>query len=363
MYLSDIQIVNFKNYIEKRYSFSPDINCIVGLNGVGKTNLLDAIYYLSMSKSYFSNMDNMNIRHGEEFFAIHGDFVFDSLEGQSRVSCIQQSGKRKVLKFNDKEYNRLADHIGLIPSVMISPYDIDYINGMADVRRKYFDSILSQLDKNYLDKLMIYNKLIANRNALLKQMYENDHFVEDELVVWDNQLISVAHFIYEKRKGFIHDFLPIFMHYFSTITAHKEQVNIQYQSSLANSDMQTLLKENRQRDFYSQHTSNGIHKDDYLFEMNNFVVKRYCSQGQQKSFLIALKLAQGEYVKQIKGKCPLLLLDDIFDKLDENRITELISMVNGKGFGQVFITDTDKDRISNLLTNNNINFNLIEIEA
>lgn len=361
MYLSEIQIGNFKNYQEKRYSFLPNINCIVGLNGVGKTNLLDAIYYLSMSKSYFSNMDNMNIRHGEDFFAIHGDFVFDDVAGKSRVSCIQQNGKRKILKFNDKEYSRLADHIGLIPSVMISPYDTDYINGMADVRRRYFDSILSQLNKDYLDKIMSYNKLLAHRNALLKQMFDNNRLVEDELSVWDEQLANYAQFIYEQRKNFIQDFLPIFVHYFSTITAHKEQVNIQYQSSLDQADMLTLLQENRQKDYYSQHTSCGIHKDDFLFEMNNFTVKRYCSQGQQKSFLIALKLAQGDYIRQLKDKAPLLLLDDIFDKLDENRIAELIRMVNGNDFGQTFITDTDKNRIVNLLTSNNIEFNLIEL--
>ena len=362
MFLKDIQLINFKNYSERNFEFSEGVNCIVGLNGIGKTNLLDAIHYLSMTKSYFNSIDQLSIRHEEDFFAIHGNFVVEAIEGITKVSCIQQKEKRKILKINQKEYDRLAEHIGNYPSVMISPYDTDYINGSSDIRRKYFDSTISQFDKIYLENLIRYNKILQHRNALLKHFAEKKFFNEQEISIWDDKLVEYGVKIFETRKKFLNDFLPVFNQFFSIITPN-EEISIEYKSQLYEDDFCNLLKMNQQKDFLSQYSSTGIHKDDFLFTMNNFSVKKFCSQGQQKSFLVVLKLAQYEYIKQIKDKKPLLLLDDVFDKLDQNRIEQLIGLVAGNNFGQVFITDTHKERIVGLFKDTNIDYGLIEISA
>jgi len=225
MYLKTIQLINFKNYSEQTFEFSSGVNCIVGLNGVGKTNLLDAIHYLSMTKSYFNSMDMLSIRHDEDFFAIHGNFVEEEAEVMNKVSCIQQKEKRKILKVNQKECDRLAEHIGCYPCVMISPYDTDYINGSADVRRKYFDSTISQFDKHYLDNLIRYNKILLHRNALLKHFAEKNCFNEQEISIWDDRLAGFGVKIFETRKFFLEHFLPVFNRFFSIIT-HNEAVSI-----------------------------------------------------------------------------------------------------------------------------------------
>ena len=360
MFVKDIQLINFKNYSERTFEFSEGVNCIVGLNGVGKTNLLDAIHYLSMTKSYFNSVDMLSIRHGEDFFAIHGNFAVEGEDGTNKVSCIQQREKRKILKINQKEYDRLADHIGNFPSVMISPYDADYINGNAEIRRKYFDSTISQFDKMYLENLIRYNKMLLHRNALLKHFAEKKAFNEQEISIWDDRMVECGTKIFETRRKFLDDFLPVFNQFFSVITPD-EAVAIEYKSQLFEDDFCNLLKKNRQKDFLSQHSSAGIHKDDFLFTMNGFSVKKFCSQGQQKSFLVVLKLSQYEYIKKIKGKKPLLLLDDVFDKLDQNRIEQLIGLVAGRHFGQVFITDTHKERTQELFNGKNIDYLLIEV--
>ncbi len=362
MYIHDIQLVNFKNYEEAKFEFSPKVNCIVGNNGVGKTNLLDAVHYMSMTKSYFGSLDMPNINHGKDFFAIHAHCVFDDVEGLQKISCIQQEGKRKIFKINQKEYDKMSDHIGLLPSVMISPYDTDYINGIAEIRRKYFDSIISQIDKNYLSDLMTYNRLLSQRNAILKQQYDRNRFDKTELQIWDERLVHLGQLIFAKRQDFLQEFVPVFEDYFNRISPEKEVINVEYVSQLQNGDFSTLLSNSGERDFYSQHTSVGIHKDDYKFEMNAYPVKRYCSQGQQKTFLVALKLSQFAIIKQLTRKVPLLLLDDVFDKLDNDRIGELIKMVAGNSFGQVFISDTNKERMENLFQNHHIDFNLIVVE-
>ena len=360
MYIKDIQLINFKNYSERTFAFSESVNCIVGLNGVGKTNLLDAIHYLSMTKSYFNSVDYLSVRHDEDFFAVHGNFAVEDVEGTTKVSCIQQKEKRKIVKINQKEYDRLAEHIGNFPSVMISPYDTDYINGNSDVRRKYFDSTISQFDKIYLENLIHYNKILQHRNALLKHFAEKNAFNEQEISIWNDKLVEYGTKIFEKRKQFLEEFMPVFNRFFSVITPD-EKISIEYKSQLFEDNFHNLLKINQQKDFLSQHSSVGIHKDDFLFTMNGFSVKKFCSQGQQKSFLVVLKLAQYEYIKQIKGKKPLLLLDDVFDKLDQNRIEQLIGLVAGKHFGQVFITDTHKERIMELFNGKNIDYWLLEI--
>ena len=360
MFLQKIQLVNFKNYDDATYQFSPKVNCITGLNGVGKTNLLDAIHYLSMTKGYFNHADQLSIRHGEDFFAIHGDFVLENTDGTTKISCIQQREKRKVLKVNQKEYERLSEHIGNYPSVMISPYDTDYINGNSDVRRRYFDSAISQFDKIYLDNLINYNKIVSHRNALLKYFAERQTFNEQEISIWTDRMMDFGTKIFQTRKQFLEDFLPVFTQLFSLISP-EEQVLIEYKSQLQEDDFAALLKSARQKDYMAQYSTVGVHKDDFLFTMNDYSIKKFCSQGQQKTFLIVLKLAQYEYIKQLKGQNPILLLDDVFDKLDANRVNQLISLVISNDYGQVFITDTHKERMSELFKNKNIELNLVEV--
>ncbi|MDR0602797.1 MAG: DNA replication and repair protein RecF [Bacteroidales bacterium] len=360
MFLKDIQLVNFKNYDNRSYHFSPKVNCIVGLNGIGKTNLLDAIHYLSMTKGYFNHADQLSIRHGEDFFAIHGDFILDNIEGTTKVSCIQQREKRKILKVNQKEYDRLSEHIGNYPSVMISPYDTDYINGTADVRRKYFDSAISQFDKIYLDNLIHYNKVLAHRNALLKYFNEKQSFNEQEIAIWNDRMIDLGNKIFHTRKQFLESFLPVFNRIFSLISS-QECVSIDYKSQLLEGDFSVLLKAAQQKDYMAQYSTVGTHKDDFLFIMDSYPVKKFSSQGEQKSFLIVIKLAQFEYIKQLKGQKPLLLLDDVFDKLDNERVNQLISLVISDDYGQVFVTDTHKERMIELFDNKNVDYSLIEI--
>ncbi len=361
MYLKSLTISNFKNYIEANLEFSEKINCFVGDNGEGKTNLLDAIYYLSFCKSYFNLVDMQNIKHETDFFAIHGQYSRKD-EQQDLVSCIQKRNQRKAFKINKKEYERLADHIGLFPLVMVSPYDRDLINEGSEVRRKYIDSVISQFDRIYLDDLMSYNRALQQRNALLKQFAETNRFEPASLEMWNFHLQKHGENIYQKRKIFLEEFIPLFQHYFAFISGGKEKVSIAYLSQLNDNDMDALLKDNIQRDRALQYTSVGIHKDDLDFTIGNFPIKKFGSQGQQKSFFIALKLAQFEYTKNIKGFKPILLFDDIFDKLDNTRVEQLIKLVADQNFKQVFITDTQAERIAHVFEKIDIPHKLFKVE-
>jgi DNA replication and repair protein RecF len=313
-----------------------------------------------MTKAYFNHTDQQSIRHGEDFFAVHGNFVMDNAEGMTKLSCIQQRDKRKIFRINQKEYERLSEHIGNFPSVMISPYDTDYINGTSDVRRRYVDSAISQFDKVYLDTLIQYNKVLAQRNALLKIFWDRQQYSDVEMSLWNERMIDLGNIVFQTRKRFLADFLPVLNRLFPIISPG-EEISIEYKSQFHEDSFENLLKEARQKDYYSQHSSVGIHKDDFLFTMNTFPVKKFCSQGQQKTFLIVLKLAQFEYVKQLKKLKPLLLLDDVFDKLDAKRVNQLIELVVSDDYGQVFITDTHKERMLELFKNKDVDFNLIEI--
>ena len=348
MHLKEIQLINFKNYEEGLFSFSSGLNAISGPNGIGKTNLLDAVHYLSMCKSYYTATDQQNIRHDAGFFALHG--VFDEGGAEAKVSCIQKSNSRKIFKIHQKEYDRLSDHIGRFPSVMISPYDQDYIQGGSELRRRYFDSVMSQLDHAYLDGLVQYNRLLAQRNALLKQAYEHACLQPADFEVWDERLSLFGTQIHVARINFLEEFLPVFLHYFRQIADDGEMAEIRYESILDGQPMADGLRESLQRDYYSGHTTCGIHKDDFLFLCNGYPVKRYCSQGQRKTFLIALKLAQFEYIRQVKKVKPLLLLDDVFDRLDQRRVRCLTQLVADEQFGQVFLTDTDAQRLESVCT-------------
>ncbi len=361
MYLKSLTISNFKNYTESSLEFSEKINCFVGDNGEGKTNLLDAIYYLSFCKSYFNQVDSQNIKHEANFFAIHGEYSRKD-EKHDLISCIQKRNQRKVFKINKKEYERLADHIGLFPLVMISPYDRDLINEGSELRRKYIDSVISQFDRIYLDDLINYNKALQQRNALLKQFAEANRFDPFSIEIWNIHLQKHGENIYQKRKVFLKEFMPLFQHYFAFISGAKEKVDITYLSQLNDNDMEGLLKDNVQRDRGLQFTSVGIHKDDFDFIMDGFAVKKFGSQGQQKSFFIALKLAQFEYIKTIKGFKPILLFDDIFDKLDNSRVEQLIKLVADHNFKQVFITDTQTERIVNVFQNMDISHKIFIVK-
>lgn len=361
MYLKKLIFANFKNCEQAELNFSEKINCFVGNNGAGKTNVLDGIYYLSFCKSYFNSMDSQNILHHAPFFAIHGHYSKNGNK-DDLVSCLQKRSAKKQFKLNKKEYDRLADHIGLYPLVMVSPYDRDLINEGSEIRRKYIDGVISQFDRVYLDSLLNYNKVLSQRNALLKSMAERRSFNQAELEIWDAKLISLGEVIFEKRKLFLAEFSPIFQKYFELITKGKEQVSISYDSQLFENELSKLLTFSFEKDCAVRYTTQGIHKDDLQFKIGDHPIKKFGSQGQQKSFVIAIKLAQFEYTKNIKGFNPVLLLDDIFDKLDANRVEQLIELVGENNFGQVFITDTQRNRVERLFFENKIDHKIFLVE-
>ena len=342
MYLKKISLFNYKNFSEASFEFDTKINCFVGKNGIGKTNVLDAIYHLSYGKSYFNPLAVQNIKHGEEFFVIDAELEKDNRTEQ--IVCSLKKGQKKVLKRNGKVYDKFSDHIGFVPLVIISPADRDLIIEGSETRRKFMDSVISQLDSVYLQQLIQYQKVISQRNALLKYFALNHVFENDTLSIYNEQLSGFAQSIFEKRKSFIQEFIPIFNKHHQAITDSQETVQLVYESHLFENDLETLLQENINKDRALQYTSVGIHKDDLSFEIDSYPIKKFGSQGQQKSFLIALKLAQLEILKKQSGVKPILLFDDIFDKLDESRVAKIVEMVNSDTFGQLFISDTHPER-------------------
>ncbi|MBQ8222478.1 MAG: DNA replication/repair protein RecF [Bacteroidales bacterium] len=361
MYLQELKLNNFKNCAAADLSLSEKINCFVGLNAAGKTNILDSIYYLAFCKSYFSLTDKQNIKHGEEFFAIHGDFHFDNEELHT-FSCVQKSNVKKSFKCDKKEYERLADHIGKVPLVMISPYDNDLINGGSDLRRKFIDGVISQFDASYLNALLNYNKALLQRNKQLKSFSENRFWDSTLLEMWNMQLVQNATPINQKRKEFLEEFVPVFQKYYEIVSGTNEKVSIVYNSTLNEKLYDVLLAESLEHDRFSTYTNVGIHKDDLVFHIDNHTVKQFASQGQQKSFVVAIKLAQFDFNYKKIGHKPILLLDDIFDKLDDNRVSQLVKLVGNNHFGQVFITDTQRQRIKYLMDNTIVNHRIFKVE-
>jgi DNA replication and repair protein RecF len=362
MYLHKLKLANFKNCREASLELSEKINCFIGDNGAGKTNILDAIYYLSFCKSYFNSIDTQNILHDEDFFAIHGAYVKNG-DQDDKVSCVQRQGHKKEFKLNTNEYDRLADHIGLFPLVMISPYDRDLINEGSDVRRKYIDGVISQFDRVYLDNLLNYNKALSHRNALLKKFSDSPTFSYQTLEIWDKKLHELGQSIFEKRKEFTKALVPVFRDYFIEISGGREKVEISYNSQLEERSLEELLPVAFSKDRSVKYTTAGTHKDDLHFTINGYPLKKFGSQGQQKSFVIALKLAQFEFTKNLKGFKPILLFDDIFDKLDDKRVTQIISLVSHNNFGQVFITDTQQQRIEKLFSEASIDHKIFRVES
>lgn len=359
MYLKKLSLLNYKNISDASFDFDLKINCFVGNNGVGKTNILDAIYHLAYGKSYFNPLAVQNIKHEEEFFVIDGEFEKGNRPEQ--IVCSLKKGQKKILKRNAKIYERFSDHMGFIPLVIISPTDSDLISEGSEIRRKFIDSVISTLDSKYLQLLIQYQKVLSQRNALLKYFALNRTFDAVTLSIYNEQMCEIGHEIFEKRTQFTQDFLPYFTKYHNQITGNKDDVQLVYHSQLQNNSLTSLLEENLPKDKALQYSSVGIHKDDMFFEINHFPIKKFGSQGQQKSFLIALKLAQFEFVKKNSGEKPILLFDDIFDKLDENRVSQIISMVNNDEFGQLFITDTHSDRTENIVKNTSQSYKIFKL--
>jgi DNA replication and repair protein RecF len=352
MFLKQLSLVNFKSYRDFDANFSKRVNCFVGRNGQGKTNLLDAIHYLSFCKSFFNPVDSQNIRHSEPFFVIQG--IFDKNGEDQELYCGLKRNQKKIFKKNKREYDRLSEHIGQFPLVMISPSDSELIYGSSEYRRKFIDGIVSQYDKVYLDKLIAYNQVLKQRNALLKHFADTRAFDSESLEIWDEQLVLHGKVILDKRHDFLKSFMPLFDSYYSSISDSREHAELTYESSTEGKELGTTLMTSLSRDRAVQYTTVGPHKDDLDFRLEGHSLKKFASQGQQKSFLLALKLAQFEFIRDQKGIKPLLLLDDVYDKLDEQRFTKLLEMVSSHKFGQVFITDTHPERMNALLNEKEI---------
>lgn len=330
------------------------------MNGVGKTNILDALHYLSMTKSAVNSADAGNVRYGESTFIIRSEVVKD--EQSFQVICAIEPGKKKVIKVNRKEHEKLSDHIGLFPVVIISPNDIALIYDGNEVRRKFFDGAISQQDKLYLQQLLRYNKALKQRNALLKQFGESMRIEEDLLAPYDHEILNLGARIYERRMAYMSDYLPHFNNIYGTLSSNAEQVGVRYESTWQRDNPQAIYQNAVKKDLLFQRTTVGIHQDIYHFEIAGHPIKRHGSQGQQKSFLVALKLAQFDEWVEHQGSKPVLLLDDIFDKLDDTRMHEILKMVAADTFGQLFITDARPERTLNILKDNKLAARVIEIE-
>ncbi len=357
--LKHLSVVNYKNIHSSAYAFDKKINCFVGNNGTGKTNTIDAIYHLAMGKSYFNTINNQNIHHDEKFMMIEGSF--EKGDKEETVLCSMKKGLSKTIKKNGKAYEKFSEHIGFIPIVMISPADRDLIVEGSSTRRKFLDSIIGQSDKVYLKALIDYQRVLTQRNSLLKQFAKQRYFDSETLNIYNEQLCALSPKIFETRKQFLEEFIPIFQERYAVISNDKENVHIHYESHLFEDDLATLLQNAAQKDQMLQYTSKGVHKDDLNFEMKGYPIKKFGSQGQQKSFLMALKLAQFDYLKQHAQTMPILLLDDIFDKLDDQRVAQLISLVEDDTFGQLFLTDTHAQRTEEVVKKTQQTYKIFEL--
>jgi DNA replication and repair protein RecF len=347
VYLEKLRLYNFKNYEEVELNPDPKINCFLGKNGSGKTNLLDAIHYLAFTKSAINPTDAQNIRFEQSQFLVKGRFSIDGR--QKEVVCMFQQGQKKIVREDDQDYLKFSDHVGKYPVVLITPQDIELIWGGAEQRRRFFDTLLSQLDRFYLENLITYNHQVKQRNSLLRRFSEAGEVDSALLESYDHRICIAGNYIYHSRKSLLQEFIPEFKKHYSFIAQESEEVDIKYRSDLGQIDFATHLKNHIQRDILLQRTTCGIHRDDFLFLTNGNELKRIGSQGQQKSFLISLKLTEFQIIAEKKGLKPILLLDDIFDKLDDDRIHHLMRLVAEGMFGQLFITDARQDRSRSIL--------------
>lgn len=345
MRLNSISILNYKNIRQADLEFPSKINCFVGNNGMGKTNLLDAIYYLSFCKSYSNSIDSQNIEHEAEFFMLQGKYTLR--DNEEEIYCGMKRRQKKHFKRNKKEYERLADHIGLLPLVLVSPSDDELISDGSDERRRFMDSVISQYDMTYLNSLLQYNNALKQRNALLK---EEDMMDISLFEIWEDMMVMYGNYIFAKRKEFVEEFVPIFQEIYQHISNGNEVVGLAYKSQLSDADLSEKLRENRKRDHLIGFSMNGIHKDELEMLLGEFPMKRVGSQGQNKTYLISLKLAQFNFLKRTHGISPILLLDDIFDKLDATRVKQIVQLVASENFGQIFITDTNRKHLDEILS-------------
>lgn len=359
MWLKRISILNYKNLEQVDLAFSRKMNCIIGRNGMGKTNLMDAVYYLSFCKSATNPVDSQNICHDQDFFVVQGFYETDDGDPEE-VYCGLRRRQKKQFKRNKKEYTRLSDHIGLIPLVMVSPADSLLIAGGSEERRRFMDVVISQFDREYLDALIRYNKALLQRNTLLKAEVEPE---EELMAVWEEAMAASGEVVYRKRREFIDEFIPVFQSYYSYISQGREQVSLAYESHAAEGNLLELLAASRQRDRIMGYSLKGVHKDDLIMQLGDFPIKREGSQGQNKTYLIALKLAQFEFLKRTGSHTtPIVLLDDIFDKLDASRVEQIVKLVAGDSFGQIFITDTNRDHLDKILKKIEGDYKLFEVD-
>ena len=357
--LKTLSLIQFRNYIQKQFEFSARIVGIVGANGTGKTNILDAIYYLSFTKSYFNRPDGQNVHHGFQGMRVEGHF--DIIGNETKVTCILRETGKKEFYFDEVLYTKLSQHIGKIPTVMIAPDDVQIITGLSEERRKLMDSLLSQIDTNYLRLLIQYNKVLQQRNSLLKWAAEQGNLDETLLGTFDQQLVQYGQPIFEIRTKILNEWLPLIQQLYVSIAGNADAIHIQYQSNLQNNQFADLLHQALSKDKAMQRTSVGIHKDDLIITIQAQSFKQEASQGQRKSLLFAIRLAEWELLKKVKGFSPILLMDDIFEKLDEARMAHLLGWVAKATDGPVFITDTHKARLADLLGKYVENYQLIEL--
>lgn len=359
MYIQELSLVNFKNIELAELKFTDGLNCFIGNNGAGKTNLMDAIYYLSFCKSFLNPVDAQNIRFEEDYFMIQGKY--SRLDSEEVIYCGLKRNQKKIFKRNQKEYKKLSEHIGLLPVIIVTPFDINLISGGSEERRKFIDSVISQYDAVYLDNLIRYNRALQQRNNLLKQFAGRNDLQVELIEIWDDQLVKYGQLIHAERKHFISNLIPVFQQYYQLISGGKEEVGLKLQSDLLTNDYEQLLKNNLSRDRMLQYTTTGIHKDDFEFELSGYPIKKFGSQGQKKTYLVALKLAQFDFMKEISGLTPILLLDDIFDKLDASRVEQIVKLVADDHFGQIFITDTNREHLDVMISRLDAEFRIFNI--
>ncbi len=360
MFLNKLTILNFKNIEQEELIFSQKLNCFTGLNGAGKTNLLDAIYYLSFCKSYFNYSDATSIKHDSDFFMLKA--TFNRLDKNEEVACSFKKGKKKTFKRNSKDYKKLSEHIGLLPLVIISPDDSKLIKNGAEERRKFIDLVISQYDREYLSILINYNRILSQRNKLLKDAGIYKKYDRDTLLIYNEQLSALGERIFTRRNKFTNNLIPIFQDFYKFISQANENVSLAYKSQISEGNMLELLNNNIDKDLTLTYTGIGVHRDDLVFKIDDFSLNKTASQGQQKTFLIALKFAEFSFIQKVSKLKPILLLDDIFDKFDRKRVRKIMELTTGDDFGQIFISDTSKERVANILSETGIEYKLFELE-
>ena len=358
MILNKLSVVNFKNIRTASLDFSPKLNCLIGSNGMGKTNILDAVYYLSFCRSAFNPVDSQVITHGEEFMVLEGNYSSDNGDIEN-IYCGMKKGNRKHFKRNKKEYKRLSQHIGLIPIIFISPADSTLIDGSSEERRRLMDMVIAQYDNAYMDHLSAYNKALQQRNALLKMEEEPDITLME---IWENQMAEAGEAVYRKRDAFIKELVPVFQKIYSSIAGEQEEVSLNYISHCQRGPLLEIIQRDRFKDRAVGYSLHGIHRDDLEMLLGGFQMRREGSQGQTKTFSLALKLAQFNFLcRTNSATTPILLLDDIFDKLDAQRVKKIVQLVADDHYGQIFITDTNREHLDNILMHTALDYKIFEV--